>query len=57
MVLSHVWFSRLQKMLLVLQKSVFIEKKAAQQCVTMRERIRPLMATIWIEAFDKIVVL
>ena len=31
--------------MLVLQKSVFIEIEVAQQCVTMRKRFSPIMAT------------
>ena len=38
-------------MLLVLQKSVFIENEAAQQCVTMRKRFSTIMATIWYKSF------
>ena len=38
-------------MLLVLQKSVFIENEAAQQCVTMRKRFSTIMATIWYNSF------
>ena len=40
-------------MLLVLQKSVFIENEAAQQCVTMRKRFRTIMATIWYKSFGQ----
>ena len=38
-------------MLLVLQKNVFIENKAAQQWVTMRKRFSTTMATIWNKTF------
>ena len=38
-------------MLLVLQKSVFMGNEAAYQCVTMRKRFRPLMATKWNKSF------
>ena len=40
-------------MLLVLQKSVFIENEAAQQCVTMRKRFSTIMATIWYKSFSQ----
>ena len=40
-------------MLLVLQKSVFIENEAAQQCVTMRKCFRTIMATIWYKSFGQ----
>ena len=51
LVLSHIRFSRLQKMLLSLQKSDFIENETAQQCVTMRKRFSIIMATIWYKSF------
>ena len=38
-------------MLLVLQKGVFIENEASQQCVTMRKRFSTIMATIWYNSF------
>ena len=38
-------------MLLVLQKGVFIENEAAQQCVTMQKRFSTIMATIWYKSF------
>ena len=38
-------------MLLVLQKDVFIENEAAQQCVTMRKRFSTIMAVIWYTRF------
>ena len=38
-------------MLLVLQKSVFIENEAAQRWVTMRKRLGTIMATIWCKRF------
>ena len=37
--------------MLVLQKSVFIENEAAQQCVTMRKSFNIIMATIWYKSF------
>ena len=39
------------EMLLFLQKSVFIENEAAQQCVTMRKRFSSILATIWYKSF------
>ena len=50
LVLSHIRFSRLEKML-VLQKSVFIENGAEQQCVTMQKRFSTIMATILSKSF------
>ena len=38
-------------MLLVLQKSDFIENEAAQQCVTMRKNFSTILATIWYKSF------
>ena len=40
-------------MLLVLQKDVFIENEASQQCVTMRKRFSTIMATIWFNSLLK----
>ena len=40
-------------MLLVLQKGVFIENEASQQCVTMRKRFSTIMATIWFNSLLK----
>ena len=54
LVLSHIRFFRLQKMLFILQKSVFIENKAAELCANGS-------AQSWlqygIKVFDKILVL
>ena len=38
-------------MLLVLQKSIFIENEAEQQFITMRNRFSTIMATIWYKGF------
>ena len=38
-------------MLLVLQKNVFKENEAAQQCVILRKRFRTIMAAIWYKRF------
>ena len=51
LVLSHIRFSRLEKMLLVLQESVFVENGAEQQCVTMQKRFSTIMATILSKSF------
>ena len=48
LVLSHIRFSRLQKMLLVLQKKRFYRKRGS---VTMRKHFRLIMATIWYKSF------
>ena len=40
-------------MLLILQKSVFIENEAAQQCVTMQKRFSTIMATKWYKSFGQ----
>ena len=40
-------------MLLVLQKSDFIENETAQQCVTMRKRFSTIMATICYKSFSQ----
>ena len=38
-------------MWLVLQKSVFIENEAAQQCATMQKCFSTIMGTIWYKRF------
>ena len=41
--------------MLVLQKRVFIENEAAQQCVTMRKYFSTIMATVSYKSFSQYV--
>ena len=47
-VLSHIRFSGLQKMLLVLQKKRFYRKRGS---VSMQKHFRLIMTTIWYKSF------